>query len=281
MNKLKVTELVKKSLVKIAVIDKKTNKVRNQGSGIIINEFGFVLTAYHVVSSVENEENIAMIIPYRGSPYYAIFSFGGLTNDFGFDNIVKPSKMDLAILTPLSLVSTTPIKFSDEIPIEGIDVIMAGFPIDLKNPFDFSERIDETKVGGKLNLDKIKEFSNMIIPWIMVKHGIVGGVYHIYISNFHSDILDKPFPLHAAEYWVDNTYAPGASGGPVVNMKGQLLGIITERGETNESDFTDTIVFPVPSGTVRVLSHKLITWCIEKLEEVWKKHHKLPNHFNK
>lgn len=48
-------------------------------------------------------------------------------------------------------------------------------------------------------------------------------------------------------------------------MNGDLLGIITERGETYESDSMDTISFPVPSGTVRVLSHKLLTWSLVEL----------------
>ena len=105
----------------------------------------------------------------------------------------------------------------------------------------------------------------------MVKHGIIGGVFHIITPNMRTKLLGESisFPLQAAEYWVDNTYAKGASGGPIVDMEGRLLGIITERGITYESDAMNTITFPVPSGTVRVLSHKLITWSLDEIKKKW------------
>jgi hypothetical protein len=146
---------------------------------------------------------------------------------------------------------------------------MAGFPEDLKTPLDIVEKFKSQKLTGPRAIEKIKEFSYSIIPWIMFKHGIIGGVIHIYAGRMQADVLGSvvSFPLHAAEYWIDNTYARGASGGPVVNSEGSLLGIITETGETSTTDLTGTLSFPVPSGSTRVLSHKLITWSISELKK--------------
>jgi len=274
MTTVEVTDKVKKSLVKLVVVDNKTGKILSQGSGVVVSDLGFILTAYHVVSSMASNSNIiAMAIPYSGSgsKYYSLI-FGGISFEIRDQNYIKPTVVDLAILSPLQKNSIPPIPLREDIPREGTEIIMAGFPEDLKAPLDISEKFDKNTVGGQNNLMKIQEFSNYIIPWIMVKHGIIGGVFHIVTPEMKTELFGelKSFSLQAAEYWIDNTYAKGASGGPVVDMDGNLLGIITERGETYESDFMETIRFPVPSGTVRILSHKLITWSLEELKRVWK-----------
>lgn len=274
MTKIEVTDLVKKSLVKLVIIDQQSGIISCQGSGVVINSKGFVLTAYHVVSSLlNNPSQVIMAIPYAGgrSLYYSPI-FGGITFQIGDQKFISPSIVDLAILAPLQPVNIPPLNLLQDIPKEGTEIIMAGFPEDLKSPLDIADKFIKESVGDKNKLEKIKEFSRSIIPWIMVKHGIIGGVFQIVSPNLKTELLgeSKTFSLQAAEYWIDNTYARGASGGPIVDMNGNLLGIITERGETYESDFMDTISFPVPSGTVRVLSHKLITWSLEEIEKKWK-----------
>ncbi|MBO8131980.1 MAG: trypsin-like peptidase domain-containing protein [Candidatus Marinimicrobia bacterium] len=274
MTKVKVTDIVKKSLVKIVVIDNKTGKVYSHGSGVIVNESGFILTANHVVSSqVKDKSKSILAIPYiGGGAFSCIYKFGGISLGIQGQKFISPLNIDLAILAPLKPHKVPPISLSQDIPKEGTEVIMAGFSEDLRLPLDLPENIDKSAVGGQENINKIKEFSYSIIPWIMVKHGIIGGVFHIISKNFKTKFFEKQisFSLKAAEYWIDNTYARGASGGPVVDMDGNLLGIITERGETYESDLTQNILFPIPSGTVRVLSHKLITWSLEELTKRWK-----------
>lgn len=274
MTKTEVTDIVKKSLVKIVVIDKNSGNVLSQGSGVVVNDIGFVLTAYHVVSSLaNNNSDIIMATPYTGgkSLFYSLI-YGGISFEIRGQDQISSMLIDLAILVPLQPTNLPPISLMDDIPKEGTDIIMAGFPVDLKTPLDISEKFKKESVGGLNNINKIKEFTHSIIPWIMVKHGIIGGVFHIVTPNMKTELLGESvsFSLLAAEYWVDNTYAKGASGGPIVDMEGKLLGIITERGITYESDFMNTITFPIPSGTIRVLSHKLITWSLEELKRLWK-----------
>jgi hypothetical protein len=274
MTKAEVTNIVKRSLVKIVVIDIKTGRIISQGSGVVVNRLGFILTAFHVVSSMQgNNSQVAIAIPYGGggTMFYSLI-FGGISFEVREQNYIKPALIDLAVLAPNQPVSIPPIAMMQVVPTEGTEVIMAGFPEDLKPPLNFSEHLNKDAFSNKNDIERIKEFSRYIIPWIMVKHGIIGGVFHIVTPNMSAELLGSSvtFPLQAAEYWIDNTYARGASGGPVVDMDGNLLGIITERGETMESDFMETFSFPVPSGTVRVLSHKLLTWSLQELENKWK-----------
>ncbi len=268
-----VSNKIKPSLVKLLVIDKQSGKVSSQGSGVIIDSNGFILTAHHVVkSTLTDSSKIIMAVPHvGGGRFFYSLLFGGTTFNIAPPGMIAPMIVDLSILAPLQPVSIPHIQMAQDIPSEGIEVVMAGFPEDLRTPLDIAEHFKREAVGGDKGLDKIREFSYSIIPWLMIKHGIVGGVFHIAVGNMTAELLGSSvsFPLRAAEYWVDNTYAPGASGGPMVDMQGSLLGIITETGETTVSDFTETISFPVPSGSTRVLSHKLITWSLNELKSKW------------
>ena len=80
----------------------------------------------------------------------------------------------------------------------------------------------------------------------MVRHGIVGSVQKIQIND----------NINGATYWIDNAVTYGASGGPVVDSFGKLIGIISEKGVTDGVDSENS----VPSGSTMALSHKLITW---------------------
>ncbi|MBA7556060.1 hypothetical protein ES705_48757 [subsurface metagenome] len=256
------------------MIDKNSGNVLSQGSGVVVNDIGFVLTAYHVVSSLaNNNSDIIMATPYTGgkSLFYSLI-YGGISFEIRGQDQISSMLIDLAILVPLQPTNIPHISLMDVIPKEGTDIIMAGFPVDLKTPHDISEKFKKESVGGLNSINKIKEFAHSIIPWIMVKHGIIGCVFHIVTPNMKTELLGESvsFSLRAAEYWVDNTYAKGASGGPIVDMEGNLLGIITETGIIYESYLTNIITFPIPSGTIRVLSHKLITWSLEELKRLWK-----------
>jgi hypothetical protein len=264
-----ICAVLKKSIVKLLVIDSRSGDVVSQGSGVIIDCNGFVLTANHVIEDFLKGASYHIIgIPHEGGPRrFYTRAFGGITFQIGDQDHISPLAVDLAILFPLERANCTPIRLEDDVPPEGSWITMAGFPEDLRTPLDIAERFKSDKVTGPKAIEKIKEFSYSIIPWVMFKHGIIGGVFHIYSGNTQADVLGSmlSFPMHAAEYWIDNTYARGASGGPVVNSDGRLIGIITETGETSTSDLTGTMSFPIPSGSTRVLSHKLITWSVPEL----------------
>jgi len=84
---------------------------------------------------------------------------------------------------------------------------------------------------------------------MLIKSGMIGAVHEIRIGN-------KETAINGASYLVDNASTVGASGGPMVNSKGKLLGIVCQKGLTSFNGKAKVL----PSGSTMALSHKLITW---------------------
>lgn len=270
MNKVQICDRIKDSLIKVFVADE-AGAIISHGAGTVIHQRGLVLTANHVLCSRRGKPSGRIFgMPYRGGP---VIPFQIAMSDFGFNmggtDMVRELNIDLAILRGPQNRPWNPIPLEQNIPNEGSDVIMAGFPEDLKTPLDIVDNIKMPDHSTVRDLDHLREFSSSIIPWVMFKHGIIGSVFNIYVKHCEFEMFGSKlsFPLRGAEYWVDNASVRGASGGPVVTDEGTLIGIITETGETIASDATGTVSFPVPSGSTRVLSHRLLTWGIEKLNE--------------
>jgi S1-C subfamily serine protease len=93
----------------------------------------------------------------------------------------------------------------------------------------------------------------------MIKSGMVG-----YQAGF---TLESPaLKLSGDVVYVDNALHSGASGGPVVDEKAEIVGILTERAITSVA-FRETPDLRVPSGsnvaiTPRVIKHLISsrTW---------------------
>jgi hypothetical protein len=123
---------------------------------------------------------------------------------------------------------------------------MAGFPDDIKLPLNFDKALNFDNQDLKEKKYEIESFLKNSIRLLMVRHGIIGSVQKIQINN----------NINGATYWIDNAVTYGASGGPVVDSSGKLIGIISEKGVTDGVDSKNL----VPSGSTMALSHKLITW---------------------
>lgn len=270
MNKREICRNLKDVLVKIISLDT-DGRVVSQGTGVFIDEAGLILTANHVIKKSPLASQRRLIaIRFRGGPPLPLdVKFENLELIIPEQDSLKPLQLDLAIVASLSAGTYPFVELEDDIPTEGTDVIMAGFPEDLKPPLNFSDAINFDKPELKANEQKFREFTFSRITWLMFKQGIVGGVFPIHIRKTRFHILDSEVTLsiEAAEYWIDNSSARSASGGPVVNMSGKLIGIITETTETNASDLTGSLSFAVPSGSTRALSHKLITWATSHLKD--------------
>ncbi len=157
------------------------------------------------------------------------------------------------------------IKLFDGIAEIGTDIIMAGFPDDIKLPFNFIEKLKKENpamVEAKNAIDYKFQF---YFRQLMFKGGMIGHCQKIHLNNFDvskSSIsgLGKINVLGAI-YWIDNQLTYGGSGGPIVNSGGELLGIICEKALT-KSKMPE--MPELPSGTGMGLSHQLITWILSK-----------------
>ena len=139
---------------------------------------------------------------------------------------------------------------------------MAGFPDEISPPLNFEAMLNYNNSDLAKNKNQIEAFFKVFMRLIMIKKGMIGGVHKVNISG-NCDIpgLVKEVKVQGAVYWIDNGSNHGASGGPVINFDGKLIGIVCEKGLTNQS-ITDDLSLKVPSGATMALSHKLISWAI-------------------
>ncbi|MCX6765944.1 MAG: serine protease [Candidatus Moranbacteria bacterium] len=262
MNKIEICKKIKNVTRKILLKD--GDNYISAGTGILINSEGFILTANHVIEKYKQLKQPLIIVntfDNDGSlqPIPYTIDFSDVSLDVGTSGVVKPLGIDLAILRPIeNLEGLEFMELEESIPDVGEDVIMAGFPDEINPTLDFNKSLNYE--GNAELVAKHKEIENHFkfsMNLIMAKSGMIGAVHGIKIS---AKFLDKSVSIDGASYWIDNASTFGASGGPVVNYSGKLVGIVCQKGLTSLNGIEKII----PSGTTMALSHKLITWKISK-----------------
>lgn len=261
MDKIEICEKIKKSIRKLVLSD--GEQIKCWGTGIVINDSGVILTANHVISDYSNLTH-PQIIAYGLGDIPTIEYKPKLFNisfDINMPDFAKPLTIDLAILESIKNINgISHIELGDEIATEGTDVIMAGFPDEMKPPLNFDRMLNFDNPELSKNRFKIGQFFKVQMRLIMIKSGMIGSVQETNVSG-KCEIpgLPKFIEVKGAVYWIDNASNHGASGGPVVNLSGKLIGIISEKGLTKQ-EITSDLNFKVPSGSTMALSHNLITW---------------------
>jgi len=229
----------------------------SEGSAVAINSTGDLLTAAHVVTTrlPIREEDVrdpnAVILAMRKGGRLARYHplLCGLTVRVG-DYLTTPITIDLAVLRPFEPQRGTPfLPLSIEAPQLGDFVLMAGYSEDVKLPFSFDRILNPANLqieAQRFNLDIARRL-------LMVRSGMIGNISSVIINEEHSGHI----------FYIDNALHPGASGGPVVNYDGEIVGILTERAIT-AVPYEDTPSLLVPSGaavamTPRIILHQLRT----------------------
>jgi len=260
MDKIEICKKIKKTIRSIVLFD--NDNIISSGTGIVIRNTGTLLTAGHVIEDYSKLSNPKIIV--SGLEDIPRTEYKPLLHNPSFDinmpNLINPLKIDLAILEPEAQIKNSPfLELDNDIAVEGEEVIMAGFPDEVKLPLNFDKALNfDNSDLGRQELE-IKNFFTFSMRLIMIKSGMVGSVQKIDFSGKSDMPGIENISISGATYWIDNASTYGASGGPVVNSDGKLIGIICEKGLTIQRDLD----LEIPSGSTMALSHKLITWWLD------------------
>jgi len=223
----------------------------SSGSGIAINHKGDLLTAAHVLTNrsraspltgkevviARNEEN-------ELRSYKVILA--GIEVALP-QALADPLFIDLAYLQPSPLRNKSdfvPVKREPSIP--GTSVLMSGFPDEIEPPLSFHRFINYANPAFTNPSHQTGKKLKRIRQILMLKSGMIGSAQMLSID-------DGKHYIYA--YYIDNGMHSGSSGGGVINLNGDLIGIVTQRAVTTISDtqFHNPNI-KVPSGSTLAIS---------------------------
>lgn len=223
----------------------------SKGSAVAINSTGDLLTAAHVVTTrlPIREEDVrdpnAVILAMRKGGRLARYHplLCGLTVRVG-DYLTTPITIDLAVLRPFEPQRGTPfLPLSIEAPQLGDFVLMAGYPEDVHLPFSFDRILNPANP----QIEAQRFYLDIARRLLMVRSGMIGNRSGVVINEEYSGHI----------FYIDNALHSGASGGPVMNYDGKIVGILTERAITTVP-YEDTPNLRVPSGAAVALTPRII-----------------------
>ena len=233
----------------------------SEGSGFSFLAAGQVITAAHVITGrmpiIESDfrdpaVRIYCKFPGRPQQEYAVNTCGLDVQVPGFN---KSLQVDMATLLPKQQpVQDVPFLIANTNPPQlGELVFAAGYSDELSAPF----RLDELIPGGMDALNRAAQSAHTgylaDIGGPIIKRGFIGNVV-----RGQAQIGNKE--LHIELFYIDNSIHSGASGGPICNVHGEAVGIITKRSVTSASqEVAPNIV--VPSGcTIGIGLQPLRMW---------------------
>lgn len=235
------------------------------GTGVFISG-NAVITAKHVICSGKKLRAGSIYVqPVEGQWHeYQCVSDPALAINTGTPES-HPFPVDLAILVPSNQarVTTKYLPLSPTPAPIGTEVILAGFSDDTYMPLDFEESFDTRSVEG---MDKEKEFTTRepMLRQLLCKKGMIGSRWNVTVNNY----APREPHLKTATYALDTDISYGASGGPVVDLDGNLIGIVCKKGVADATRFriaTSTgDLRKLPSGTSYALDHSLVTCFLPK-----------------
>jgi hypothetical protein len=240
----------------------------SEGSGFAINEEGVVFTAAHVVTGrmpfSENDyrdPGMKILVKFPDLPVaeYRVPICGITIKNPAFS---KPIQVDQALLFPIN-----PIDFPVEpftigmLPELGDEVYLAGYSDELELPFQLDRILIRENKGVDEFLLAMQQGYQADMTGPMIKRGVVGNLTPIKAENSSTGTK-----ICIDVFYVDNSVHSGASGGPIVDAKGQAVGVIVQRATTSASQSSDAKLL-VPSGATVGLGLKTLPLMIEAIKK--------------
>lgn len=246
-----ICELLSDAVCVVTVTE--DSEVLSQGSGFVISEEGQVVTAAHVITGrlpIKSEDIDAdgtlLTCQFRDTPpiEYKVRLCGIQLRVKGFKENVL---IDLAIMEPCVLPETPfkPLARRRDGPKLGQNLYMAGFSDEVELPFKLDTLLDPAQPSAAQFLYHVRRGYQAVMQQLMCKSAMVGNNLEIFATAGSQEINGNVF-------YLDKAMHKGASGGPVVDESGAVVGVITHRAVT--SAYRDVERIEVPSGSALAVS---------------------------
>lgn len=228
----------------------------SEGTGFSINSQGQIITAGHVITGrfpiryddvTDPAVKIFVKFPNIELLEYKVVFCGFNIQCTGFKEDLQ---LDIAAIHPKQ-IQPNPLPYLEAVenpPELGEEVFLAGYSEELVTSFDLDRLMDD-------NCSGVKEFKEAMgkgyladLMGPLIKRAVVGNIRRIISTNDAQGLS-----VCTDSFYTDNGMHSGASGGPVVNKSGAVVGLITQRAITSASQSSDTNL-KVPSGSTICLS---------------------------
>lgn len=155
-----------------------------------------------------------------------------------------PIDIDLAVLVPKIPIGVEipflPMEISP--PLLGERVFLAGYSDELSLPFEVDKLLGREFTGAADFLEAMNKGYMADMTGPLIKQGHIGSSRRVVAQN-----TGEGHRVECEVIYIDNAMHSGASGGPILNEAGQVVGIITKRATTSAAQSSDAKL-AVPSG---------------------------------
>ena len=227
----------------------------SEGTGFAYTGTGEVLTAAHVVTGrwpirtmdyTDPEQVIYCKFAGAAVAEYKVFFCGIELEVAAFTGSIQ---LDLAVLLPKHPFAGEVVHVPATVipPKLGERVCMAGYSEELELPFNVDKVLQHDYPGAPAFHEAMRTGYMADMTGPLVKQGSVANLQRIVAENTQTG--DR---VECDVMYIDNSMHNGASGGPLVNARGEAVGVISQRAVTRV-DVGDEKV-RVPSGCTIAIS---------------------------